>query len=198
MPTPEPTQPAGPSKKTMLFRGLGSCMCMHVCVCSTCTRDCVHEALHVHGHTSRPLRSIPGLSSETQALRPGLVAWLPPPRLARAVGHSPSCRIPRWRPPAPPSPLSVHSSRDAPAAEHSGCGAAGRWPALLPWALGCWPSSSCPHPGPPRGVCPSGAQAACEQGWREPCLRGGWSPGEGQQWGCSPLPSGPTLRMGLG
>lgn len=29
----------------------------------------------------------------------------------------PSCRIPRWHPPAPPSPLSVHSSRDAPAVQ---------------------------------------------------------------------------------
>ena len=106
---------------------------MHVYAC-----ECVLEALHVRGHTSRPRRSLPGLSSETQSFRPGPRAWLPPHRLARPIGHSPSCRIPRWRPPAPPSPLSVHSSRDAPAAEHSGWGAAGCWPAPLrgPWGAG--------------------------------------------------------------
>lgn len=151
--------------------------------------ECVLEALHVCGHTSRPRRSLPELSSETQSLRPGPRAWLPLHRLARPIGHSPSCRIPRWCPLAPPSPLSVHSSRDAPAAEHSGWGAAGRWPAPLrgPWGAG----QAAPVPTQALlGVSvPLGPELP---------VRGGWSPGEGQQWGCSPLPSAPTLRMGLG
>lgn len=98
---------------------------------------------------------------------------------AQAGQVDPSWRIPCWRPPAPPSPLSVHSSRDAPAVQgirSLPCARAARMdPGVLgsrahPWLLSGWWSVLCRRG---QRTCP----ALPSHPWVPGCPAGLWRPG---------------------